>query len=70
MGYARQDREFLPGEVITMQVVANLFKTAGASKMVVVDIHSLIGLKQFKMPAKNVSAVPELVQYFKKLSIK
>ncbi len=70
MGYARQDREFLPGEVVTMQVIAKLFKTAGASKIIVVDIHSLIGLKQFKMPAKNVSAVPELVRYFKKLRLK
>lgn len=70
MGYARQDREFLPGEVVTMQVIANLFKAAGAAKMVVVDIHSLIGLKQFKIPAKNVSAVPELVKYFKKLRLK
>ena len=70
VGYARQDREFLPGEVVTMQVIAKLFKTAGASKIIVVDIHSLIGLKQFKMPAKNVSAVPELVRYFKKLRLK
>jgi len=70
MGYARQDKEFLPGEIVTMQVIAKLFKTAGASKMIVVDIHSLIGLKQFKMPTKNVSAVPELVRYFKKLRLK
>ncbi len=70
MGYARQDREFLPGEVVTMQVIAKLFKTAGASKIIVVDIHSLIGLRQFKMPAKNVSAIPELVRYFKKLRLK
>jgi ribose-phosphate pyrophosphokinase len=70
MGYARQDTEFLPGEVVTMHVIAKLLKTAGASKMIVVDIHSLIGLKQFKISAKNVSAVPELVQYFKKLRLK
>ena len=70
MGYARQDREFLPGEVVTMQVIAKLFKTAGAGKIIVVDIHSLIGLRQFKMPAKNVSAIPELVRYFKKLRLK
>ena len=70
MGYARQDREFLSGEVVTMQVIADLFKAVGASKMVVVDIHSMIGLKQFKIPTKNVSAVPELVKYFKKLMLK
>jgi ribose-phosphate pyrophosphokinase len=70
MGYARQDREFLPGEIVSMQVIAKLFKGAGATKIIVVDIHSLIGLKHFKISTKNVSAVPELVKFFKKLKLK
>ena len=70
MGYARQDREFLPGEIITMKVLAKLFKGAGASKLIAVDIHSLIGLKHFTIKSKNVSAIPDLAAYFKKLSLK
>ncbi len=70
MGYARQDKEFLPGEVITMQVIAKLFKAIGATKIVVVDIHSQTGLQYFKISAKNVSAVSELVKYFKKLKLR
>lgn len=70
MGYARQDREFLPGEIVTMKVMAKLFKGAGASKLIVVDIHSLIGLKFFTIKSKNVSAVPDLAEYFKKMSLK
>lgn len=70
MGYARQDREFLPGEVITMKVLAKLFKGAGASKIIAVDIHSLIGLKHFTIKTKNISAIPDLAIYFKKLSLK
>ncbi|WP_148680362.1 ribose-phosphate diphosphokinase [Nitrosopumilus maritimus] len=70
MGYARQDREFLPGEIVTMKVLAKLFKGAGASKLIAVDIHSLIGLKYFTIKSKNVSAVPDLAAYFKKLSLK
>jgi len=35
MGYARQDREFLPGEVVSMQVIAKLFKAVGATKLIV-----------------------------------
>ncbi len=70
MGYARQDREFLPGEIITMKVLGKLFKGAGASKIIVVDIHSMVGFKHFKLKTKNVSAIPELVQYIKKLSLK
>ena len=70
MGYARQDREFLPGEIITMKVLGKLFKGVGASKIIAVDIHSMVGFKYFTIKTKNVSAIPELVQYIKKLSLK
>ncbi|CAD6368650.1 Ribose-phosphate pyrophosphokinase [metagenome] len=70
MGYARQDREFLPGEVITMKVIANLFKNVGTSKIIVVDIHSLLSLKYFKIKTKNVSAIPDLAKYISKLKLK
>ncbi|NDF34622.1 MAG: ribose-phosphate diphosphokinase [Nitrosopumilaceae archaeon] len=70
MGYARQDREFLPGEIVTLSVIAKLLSAAGASKVIVVDMHSMLGLKLFKIPIKNVSAVPELANYFKKLRLK
>ncbi len=70
MGYARQDREFLPGEIVTMKVLGKLFRSAGASKIIAVDIHSMMGLKYFTSKTKNVSAIPELVKYFKKMSLK
>jgi ribose-phosphate pyrophosphokinase len=69
MGYTRQDREFLSNEIITLQVIAKLFKSIGATKIVMVDIHSVIGLKYFKISAKNISAVTELAKYFKKLKL-
>ena len=70
LGYARQDREFLPGEIVTMKVLGNLFKGAGANKVVVVDIHSKIGLKNFKIKTQNISAIPDLVNYFKRSNLK
>ncbi|MEK0320612.1 MAG: ribose-phosphate pyrophosphokinase [Nitrosopumilus sp.] len=70
MGYARQDKEFLPGEIITMKVLAKLFKGVGASKIIAVDIHSIMSLKHFTIKSKNVTAIPDLVKYFKKLSLK
>ncbi len=69
-GYARQDKEFLPGEVITMSLVANMFKAIGAKKIIVVDIHSKMALNHFKISATNITAVPQLVKYFKKLDLK
>jgi len=70
LGYARQDREFLPGEIVTLSVIAKLLKASGASKVIVVDIHSQMGLKHFDIPIKNVSAVQDLVNHFKKLKLK
>ena len=70
MGYARQDREFLPGEIITMKVLGKLFKGAGASKIIAVDIHSMIGFEHFTIKSINVTAIPDLVKYFKKMSLK
>lgn len=63
MGYARQDREFLHGEVVTMKVLGRLFDGVGASRIITVDIHSLAGLKHLNR-ADNVSAIPNLARHF------
>ena len=70
LGYARQDREFLHGEIVSMKVLGKLFKGAGATKIIVVDIHSKMGLKQLKLKSQNISAIPNLVKYFKKIKLK
>ena len=70
MGYARQDKQFLSGEVITMSAVAKMLQSVGAKKVIVVDIHSNTALNHFKIPTENVSAIPELAKYFKKLNLK
>ncbi|NWK05836.1 ribose-phosphate pyrophosphokinase [Marine Group I thaumarchaeote] len=70
MGYARQDRQFLSGEVVTMSIIAKMIQAAGAKKIVVVDIHSKTALNHFKIPKENVSAIPELAKYFKKMKLK
>lgn len=70
LGYARQDREFLPGEIVTISLVAKMFKSVGATRIIIVDIHSLVALNLFQIPTKNVSAIEELVKYFKRLKVK
>ena len=70
MGYARQDRQFLSGEVVTMSIIARMIQAAGAKKVVAVDIHSKVALNHFKIPKENVSAIPELAKYFKKMKLK
>jgi len=70
MGYARQDRQFLSGEIVTMSIIARMIQAAGAKKVVAVDIHSKTALNHFKIPKENVSAIPELAKYFKKMKLK
>ncbi|RNJ74995.1 MAG: ribose-phosphate diphosphokinase [Nitrosopumilus sp. B06] len=70
MGYARQDREFLSGEIVTMRVLGRLFRGAGASKVIVVDIHSTAGLRLFPIRTINVTAIPALARHVKKMRLR
>ena len=70
MGYARQDREFLGGEIVTIGVVGKLLKAAGVKKVLTVDIHSKLALKELKISSENISAMEDLVKHFKKLKMK
>ncbi|MDE1858637.1 MAG: ribose-phosphate pyrophosphokinase [Thaumarchaeota archaeon] len=63
LAYARQDKEFLPGEGVTLGIVAHLMRSAGVRRLVTVDIHSAEGLALFSFPTYSVSAIPSLVSY-------
>lgn len=63
MGYARQDAEFLSGEITTIKVLGDLLYGAGASRVIVVDIHSEKGLGLLGSKATNVSAIPALARH-------
>jgi ribose-phosphate pyrophosphokinase len=66
MGYARQDKQFLSGEVVSLGVVSHLLRSCGVVRVTTVDIHSAEGLALFAMPTYSVSAIPSLAQYTKK----
>ena len=70
MGYARQDREFLDGEIVSIGVVGRLLKAAGVKKILTVDIHSKLALKALKIPSENVSGIEGLVKYFQKMKLR
>ena len=70
MGYAKQDKEFLKGEIITISVIAKLFKAAGATRLIVVDFHSPNALSFFKLPTKNISTAYLFAEYFKNYKLK
>jgi len=64
--YARQDKRFLPGEAISGRIVCDMVQNSGADEVITVDIHNKRILKNFKIPAKDVSAVPLLGDYLNK----
>ncbi len=64
LAYARQDKMFLSGEGISVETIARMLKAAGIDELLTVNIHSEPALKQFPFPAKTVSAIPLLAQYF------
>jgi len=70
LGYARQDREFLSGEIVTVSVVGRMLKSVGTKKVIIVDIHSKLALKQLGISSENVSAISNLANYTKKLKLK
>ncbi|MER3601280.1 MAG: phosphoribosylpyrophosphate synthetase [Nitrososphaerota archaeon] len=65
MGYARQDREFMEGEVVSIGVLGRLLKYTGVKRLVTVDIHSPRALAQIPLEAYSLSAIPLLAEYAK-----
>lgn len=63
LAYARQDKEFLPGEGITLGTIGHLLRSVGVSRLATVDMHSAEGLSLFSFPAYSVSAIPALVDH-------
>jgi ribose-phosphate pyrophosphokinase len=63
LSYARQDKEFLRGEVVSLGVISHLMRSVGIRRLVTVDIHSAQGLGLFSIPAYSCSAIPPLAEY-------
>lgn len=64
-GYARQDRKAEAREPITARLVADLFRAAGAKRMVSVDLHSGQIQGFFDGPVDHLTAIPVLESYLR-----
>ena len=62
-GYARQDRKAEGREPITARMVADLFKSAGAKRMISIDLHSGQIQGFFDGPVDHLTAMPVLENY-------
>jgi ribose-phosphate pyrophosphokinase len=65
LAYARQDKAFLQGEAVSIQAIARMLKAAGIDDLITVNVHQEKTLAEFSFPAKTVSAIPLLAEYFK-----
>ncbi|TWT27265.1 ribose-phosphate diphosphokinase [Planomicrobium sp. CPCC 101110] len=63
-GYARQDRKARSREPITAKLVANLLETAGADRIITMDLHAPQIQGFFDMPVDQLLGVPILSDYF------
>ena len=64
-GYSRQDRKAKAREPISAKLMADLLQTAGASRVLVMDLHAAQIQGFYDIPIDNFEALPLLVQYFK-----
>ena len=69
-GYARQDRKDQPRVPITAKLVANLLETAGADRILTMDLHAGQIQGFFDIPLDHLFAVNTVVDYFMKKKIK
>ena len=62
--YARTDKKDQPRVPITGRLVADLLETAGAERVVMVDLHAGQVQGFFQVPVDELTAMPKLVEYF------
>ncbi|MFB9273884.1 ribose-phosphate diphosphokinase [Cohnella cellulosilytica] len=63
-GYARQDRKARSRDPITAKLVANLIETAGAHRVIAMDLHAMQIQGFFDIPVDHLLGVPILGDYF------
>src|SRR3989442_10040002 len=64
-GYARQEKKSRGREPITAKLVANLLTTAGANRVVCIDLHSPAIQGFFDIGMVHLTAIPLLVNYLR-----
>ena len=64
-GYARQDRKARPRDPITAKLVADILTSAGADRVMTMDLHAAQIQGFFEIPVDHLYGAPLLAKYFK-----
>jgi ribose-phosphate pyrophosphokinase len=68
-GYSRTDKKDQPRVPITARLIADLITTAGANRLLTVDLHASQIQGFFTIPVDELTARPMLAQYFKEKAL-
>jgi len=68
-GYSRTDKKDQPRVPITARLIADLITTAGANRLLTVDLHAPQIQGFFTIPVDELTARPMLAQYFKEKAL-
>lgn len=68
-GYSRQDRKAAPRQAISAKLVANLIQVAGASRILIMDLHAAQIQGFFDIPVDHFEALPIFADYFAKKNL-
>ncbi|MBQ1302666.1 MAG: ribose-phosphate pyrophosphokinase [Firmicutes bacterium] len=68
-GYARQDRKAKARDPITAKLVADLLETAGANRIITMDLHAAQIQGYFNVPVDHLLGAPILTKYFMNLNL-
>jgi ribose-phosphate pyrophosphokinase len=63
-GYARQDRKDKPRMPISARLIANLIQTAGADRVLTLDLHAAQIQGFFDVPVDHLFSAPVMLEYF------
>src|SRR5580765_7169347 len=67
--YSRQDKKSRPREPITAKLVADMIQSAGADRVLTMDLHAGQVQGFFEVPVDHMTALPMLAQYFRDLGL-
>ena len=67
-GYARQDRKVCPRAPISAKMIADFISTAGAQRVVTIDVHAGQIQGFFDCPVDNLYSVPVMLDHFRSLA--
>ncbi len=69
-GYSRQDKKDEPRVPISSKLVANLISTAGADRILAIDLHADQIQGFFDIPVDHLYSTPVLVEHFKRMKLR